>query len=397
MPRGKKSGRAASGDGSIRKKIVKKNGKEYTYWEGRYTCGFDPKTGKQKQHSISGKTQAEVAQKLREITAEIGQGIFKEACKLTVGEWSIIWDKDYLISVKPRTQEAYRSILCTHIRPELGAIKLEVLNAHTIQHFYNGLSQKGLSAKTVKNVHGVLHELLQQAVRIGYLRMNPSDACTLPRVVKKEIKPLGDDAIRQFLEVIQGHRFEILLMVTLFTGLREGEVLGLSWDRVDFDKGTLLIDRQLQRAKDETGKRRYSLVSLKNDKWRRITPADFVMELLRRQWSRQAGWRLRAGPAWEDSGLVFTNELGEHLSPYTVYHNFKRLAASIGLPEARVHDLRHSYAVAAIKSGDDIKTVQGNLGHATASFTLDVYGHVTDQMKRDSAERMQRFIKSVSG
>lgn len=397
MPRGKKSGRAASGDGSIRKKIVKKNGKEYTYWEGRYTCGFDPKTGKQKQHSISGKTQAEVAQKLREITAEIGQGIFKEACKLTVGEWSIIWDKDYLISVKPRTQEAYRSILCTHIRPELGAIKLEVLNTHTIQHFYNGLSQKGLSAKTVKNVHGVLHELLQQAVRIGYLRMNPSDACTLPRVVKKEIKPLGDDAIRQFLEAIQGHRFEILLMVTLFTGLREGEVLGLSWDRVDFDKGTLLIDRQLQRAKDETGKRRYSLVSLKNDKWRRITPADFVMELLRRQWSRQAGGRLRAGPTWEDSGLVFTNELGEHLSPYTVYHNFKRLAASIGLPEARVHDLRHSYAVAAIKSGDDIKTVQGNLGHATASFTLDVYGHVTDQMKRDSAERMQKFIKSVSG
>ena len=397
MPRGKKRGRAASGDGSIRKKIVKKNGKEYTYWEARYTCGFDPKTGKQKQHSISGKTQAEVAQKLREITAEIGQGTFKEACKLTVGEWSIIWDKDYLIGVKPRTQEAYRSILCTHIRPELGAIKLEVLNAHTIQHFYNGLSQKGLSAKTVKNVHGVLHELLQQAVRIGYLRMNPSDACTLPRVVKKEIKPLGDDAIRQFLEAIQGHRFEILLMVTLFTGLREGEVLGLSWDRVDFDRGTLLIDRQLQRAKDETGKRRYSLVSLKNDKWRRITPADFVMELLRRQRSRQAEWRLRAGPAWEDSGLVFTNKLGEHLSPYTVYHNFKRLAASIGLPEARVHDLRHSYAVAAIKSGDDIKTVQGNLGHATASFTLDVYGHVTDQMKRDSAERMQKFIKSVSG
>lgn len=397
MPRGKKSGRAASGDGSIRKKIVKKNGKEYTYWEGRYTCGFDPKTGKQKQRSISGKTQAEVAQKLREVTAEIGQGTFKEACKLTVGEWSIIWDKDYLIGVKPRTQEAYRSILCTHIRPELGAIKLEALNAHTIQHFYNGLSQKGLSAKTVKNVHGVLHELLQQAVRIGYLRMNPSDACTLPRVVKKEIKPLGDDAIRQFLAAIQGHRFEILLMVTLFTGLREGEVLGLSWDRVDFDKGTLLIDRQLQRAKDESGERRYSLVSLKNDKWRRITPADSVMELLRRQWSSQAEWRLRAGPAWEDSGLVFTNELGEHLSPYTVYHNFKRLAASIGIPEARVHDLRHSYAVAAIKSGDDIKTVQGNLGHATASFTLDVYGHVTDQMKRDSAERMQKFIKSVSG
>ncbi len=397
MPRGKKSGRAASGDGSIRKKIVKKNGKEYTYWEGRYTCGFDPRTGRQKQHSISGKTQAEVAQKLREVTAEIGQGTFKEACKLTVGEWLDIWSTDYLGRVKPRTVESYRCQIKNHIQPGLGAVKMESLNAPTIQHFYNDLGKKRLAPKTVKIIHGVLHKALQQAVAIGYLRMNPSDVCILPRVAKKDIKPLDDDSIREFLKEIHGHRFELLYLVTLFTGMREGEVLGLAWDRVDFDKGTVLIDQQLLITKDETGKRGYSLVPLKNDKWRRITPADFVMELLHRQRSRQAEWRLRAGPAWEDSGLVFTNELGAHLSTYTVYHNYKQIVAAIGLPEARFHDLRHSYAVAAIKSGDDIKTVQGNLGHATASFTLDVYGHVTDQMKRDSAERMQKFIKSVSG
>ena len=398
MPRGKKkSGRAAAGDGSIRKKIVKKNGKEYTYWEARYTNGFDPKTGKQRQHSISGKTQAEVAQKLREVTAEIGQGVFKEACKLTVGQWLDIWEQDYLVGVKPRTQEAYRSILKNHLQPELGRIPLESLNAHTIQHFYNALNKKGLCAKSVRNIHGVLHGAIQKAVLIGYLRTNPSDACTLPRVVKKEIKPLDSNDIREFVEKIQGHRFELLYLVTLFTGLRKGEVLGLAWDHVDFEKGTLLIDQQLQRAKDSSGKRHYGLVSLKNDRWRRITPAEFVMDLLRRQRGQQAEWRLRAGPAWEDNGLVFTNELGHHLSPYTVYNNYKRLVCLIGRPDARVHDLRHSYAVAAIKSGDDIKTVQGNLGHATASFTLDVYGHVTDQMKRDSAERMQKFIESLSG
>ena len=325
MPRGKKSRRAASGDGSIRKKIVRKNGKEYTYWEARYTSGFDPKTGKQKQRSITGKTQAEVAQKVREITVEIGQGTYKEVCRLTVGQWADVWDQDYLVGVKPRTQEAYRSILKTHIHPEFGAIKLDMLNTHTIQHFYNNLTQKGLSPKTVKNIHGVLHELLQQAVSIGYLRVNPSDACTLPRVVKKEINPLDEDEIRQFLEAIHGHRFELLYLVTLFTGMREGEILGLSWDRVDFGKGTLLIDRQLQRAKDKDGVRHYSLVPLKNDKWRKITAADFVMDLLNQQRVRQTEWRLRTGPAWEDSGLVFTNELGHHLSPYTVYHNFKRL------------------------------------------------------------------------
>ena len=96
-----------------------------------------------------------------------------------------------------------------------------------------------------------------------------------------------------------------------------------------------------------------------------------------------------------DSGFVFTNELGEHLRPWTLYRAFKRAATEIGRPDARFHDLRHSYAVAAIRSGDDIKTVQGNLGHATAAFTLDVYGHVTDQMKQASAQRMQQYINSI--
>ena len=99
---------------------------------------------------------------------------------------------------------------------------------------------------------------------------------------------------------------------------------------------------------------------------------------------------------WQDSDLVFTDELGRHLTKSSVYRSFKKIVAAIGRPDARFHDLRHSYAVAAIRSGDDIKTVQGNLGHATAAFTLDVYGHVTDQMKQASAARMEAFIKSVS-
>ena len=111
----------------------------------------------------------------------------------------------------------------------------------------------------------------------------------------------------------------------------------------------------------------------------------------------QTEQRLLAGPLWQHSGLVFTDAQGNHLTKPTLYRAFKQAAAAIGRPDARFHDLRHSYAVAAIRSGDDIKTVQGNLGHATAAFTLDVYGHVTDQMKQASADRMEAFIKSVSG
>lgn len=93
---------------------------------------------------------------------------------------------------------------------------------------------------------------------------------------------------------------------------------------------------------------------------------------------------------------MFTDDVGSHLSPNTLYHNYKRLVASIGMPDARLHDLRHSYAVAALRAGDDIKTVQGNLGHHTASFTLDTYGHVTEEMKQAGADRMNSFIKSIS-
>lgn len=398
MPSGKKKKRAA-GDGSLRKRTVVKNGKEYNYWEARYTAGRDPKTGKQRQRSVTGKTQAEVAQKLREITAEIGQGIFQDACEITVGQWLRIWEKDYLRDVKIRTLETYQTLVRVHLRPELGHMKLESLNTPTIQHFYNGLSEKGLSPKSIKNIHGVLHRALQQAVAIGYLRSNPSDACSLPRVERRELTPLDDEAIRYFMEAVAGHPFEILYLTALFTGMREGEVLGLSWNCVDFSAGTLLINKQLQRTMDvdAKGKRLYALSSPKNGKVRRITPAVFVMELLRRQRARQAEWKLRAGPAWENTELVFTDELGGYITPYTVYHCFKKIVAEIGYPHIRFHDLRHSYAVAAIRSGDDIKTVQGNLGHATAAFTLDVYGHITDQMQRESAARMDRFIKRISG
>ena len=175
--------------------------------------------------------------------------------------------------------------------------------------------------------------------------------------------------------------------------MREGEIIGLKWDRVDFDKGTILIDRQLHREKKKGGK--YVFAPLKNGKSRTVMPAPFVMALLRKQRAHQAEMRFTAAELWEDSGLVFTDELGHHLATHTVYKNFKALVASIGRPDARFHDLRHSYAVASIRSGDDIKTVQENLGHATAAFTLDKYGHVTEQMKQASAERMEHYIDGI--
>lgn len=221
-----------------------------------------------------------------------------------------------------------------------------------------------------------------------------TEACILPRIVKKDIMPLDEADTKLFLEAIKGDPFELLFTVTLFTGLRKGEVLGLTWNCVDFLRGTILVEKQLQQEKKKKGK--YYLATLKNDKPRSVTPAPWVMQILRKQKLKQAEDRIAAGSAWSNpDNLVFTNPLGGHLVPWTVSRHYKEIVASIGRPDARFHDLRHSYAVAAIRSGDDIKTVQGNLGHATASFTLDVYGHVTDQMKNASAARMEAYIKDI--
>ncbi len=391
MPHSKKISRNAPGGGTIRKKIVRRNGIEYTYWEARFTVGFDPSTGKQKQRPITGKTQKEVAQKLRQATVELDQGAYLEPCKVTLGAWLDTWAKTYLRDVKPRTVEIYQGVIRVHLKPALGAVRLKALNTPMIQEFYNNCMET-LSGKSIRNIHCVLHRALQQAVTIGYLCFNPTDACSLPRMEKKELSPLDDFDISAFLQQIKGSPMETLMTVTLFTGMREGEVMGLKWDCVDFVRGTITINKQLQYYQNKVG---YQLVPTKNGKGRVIVPAAFVMALLKKHRAVQAQARLLAGEAWEDSGFVFTDELGHHLKSWTVYRTFKRAATAIGRPDARFHDLRHSYAVAAIRSGDDLKTVQGNLGHATAAFTLDVYGHVTDQMKQASAVRMEQYIKSV--
>ena len=389
MPR--KAKKNAQGAGTIRRRS---DGR----WEARYTIGFDPKTGKQTQKSIYGKTQKEVLERLAEITSELADGTYMEPAKETVGEWLDTWLETYVqFSVKPYTLDAYQRTCQNYLKPAFGKLQLSALTAPQIQRFYNRLlTEQKLSPKTVRGIHGVFHQALNQAVRLDMIRSNPTEVCDLPRVRRKEIKPMEQAEISAFLKAIEGNKFELLYQVTLFTGMRQGEVLGLTWDCVDFEHDTLYVNKQLGKTKKVGGS--YALMPTKNSQARVITAASSVMALLRQQKREQIKAQLLVGGEWNNPwNLVFTNEVGRHLVHYTVYKHFKIAVASIGLGEERFHDLRHSYAVAAIEIGDDIKTVQGNLGHATASFTLDVYGHVSQKMRQQSADRMEAFIRKVSG
>lgn len=394
MPRDQHK-RGAAGAGGIHKKNVIRNGKTYTYWEARITTGYDPGTGKQIQRFITGKNQKEVREKLQAIAVELNEGTYQTPTKQTVSEWLDVWASEYLESVKPRTKDSYICNIKRYIKPAFGASKLQNLKPLDIQRFYNELFRSGLSAKTVRNIHGCFHKALQVAVELGYLKSNPAANCKLPRKEKPDIKPLDVDAIADFIQAIQGHRFENVYLVSLYTGMREGEVLGLTWDVIDFQAGTIVIKQQLQKARDGTG--RYQLISPKNGKSRKITPAPSVMTVLKNERAKQAANKARAGSSWDNPlNLVFTNEEGHNLSAQTVYLHFKKIAAAIGHLDTRLHDLRHTYAVISIQNGDDIKTVQENLGHHTAAFTLDTYAHVTNQMQQASAAHMEAFIQSIS-
>lgn len=391
MPRSTK--KSASGAGTIRKRTITKGGKPYTYWEARFTVGFDPQTGKQIQRSISGKTQKEVAQKLREVTAELDQGSYQEPTKMTLGEWLEIWLKEYSANLKPMTLQTYSEQVKNHIIPELGRIKLKDLKTHMIQRFYNSMAtgEKPLSAKTIKNIHGVLHKALHQAVSNNLIRDNPATACVLPKVQKPEIKPLEPQEIHRVLQEAEDDDYRNIITVALFTGMRQGELLGLSWDCIDFESGVITVKQQLQH---KDGK--YFLCSPKSNKPRRILPAQLVLDALKAEQEKQEHARQQAGEVWNNPfNLVFTDASGKNLVRRTVVKHFKAIAGRAGVGDARFHDMRHSFAVTSLLAGDDVKTVQENLGHATAAFTLDVYGHVTNQMRRDSASRLQKFYESL--
>ncbi len=391
----------ANGEGNIRKRA---NGS----WEGRYSV---VENGQTVRRSVYGKTQAEVRKKLSSVTFDLDNGIYVKPETITVAEWFDAWKTEYLSDVKPSTKEQYGYLGKIHIKPFLGSYKLQKVNAPLIQRFYNEsqkphaitivendkkriLNCSGLSAKSVKNLHGVLHKCFAQAVLSGYIKTNPCDSCILPRVEKKEMNVIQGDNITLFLQAIKGDTFENLYFIDLFTGLRQGEIIGLTWDCVDFDKGIIKVEKQLRNDRMQ-GRGNYTFSSPKNGKFRLIKPAPLVMDALKKERAEQAKNRLKYGFENKDN-LVFTNEIGEHVSSRTVYNHVKLILEKIGLGNIRFHDLRHTYATLSIQNGDDIKTVSENLGHATVAFTLDVYSHVTEEMKANSADRMQKFIKAVN-
>lgn len=375
--------RRANGEGTLRKRD---NG----VWEGRFSANGE-------QHSVYSKSQSVVRKKMVEAFSDIENDEFLIESDETLEAWLSFWQDTFLDDVKQSSAERYKSCIRTHIIPVLGKICMADLKPSAIQKFLNDCKNKnGLSKKSVQNIRLVLSKALDKAVDDERIKKNPCIKTKVPAYndPQKEMRPIKDDEIAAFLEAISGNEFENLFYVALFTGMRESEIIGLSWDCIDFEKGTVHLYRQFKRARG--GDNCYTFSSLKNKQSRTFSVPKNVLDVLKKVRLHQSEQKLCAGTSWANKeNLVFTNALGEHVHTKTVYRRFKKIASDIGIPDLRFHDLRHSYATLALENGVDPKTVSTNLGHATVAFTLDKYGHVSQAMMDDSASKMQRFIESL--
>lgn len=328
---------------------------------------------------------------------DLSRRLYLEPNTITVSEWLDEWLTTFCANrLKPLTYQSYAGIIRNHIAPVIGTLRLQEVTGIHIQRLYNTMTEAGLSGKTVKNVSAVLHKGFSIAVKQGLAAVNPCDCAELPRARRHEIKPLTEEEISLFLDAIKDSPMRNAYALCLFAGLREGECLGLSWRQVDFEKERLTISQQLQKSK-HTGGGYYIAAYTKSDRVRVIEPPSIAFDYLRAERIKQSGNRLRAGSAWNNpDDLVFTDETGRHYAIFTFYRRFKRIAACIGRPDARPHDLRHTAATVAIAAGADIKSVQSMLGHSAASFTLNVYAHTSDQMMRDTAKRIQDYYSRLA-
>ena len=370
----------ANGEGSIRKR---KDGR----WEGRYTAGHDPETGKAIYKNVLGKTQAEVKEKVKQAIGEAQALDVTKAGKYTVEEWMEVWFQDYAkIKVRPSSHQTYQGYIHNHIRPNIGDIPLEKLTSLDLQKFYKKLlttgrvdrleakgQPKGLSAKTVRNIHQILSSALKLAQEQRLILSNSAEGCALPRVEHQEMKTLTTVQLASFFrEARESGVFE-LYYLELATGLRRGELLGLKWEDVDLDRGDLRVRRQVSRINGEVVE---APLKTKNA-YRTLPLAEDTVSVLREQ-------RRKVG----NSPWVFPSPNGGPISPDSVLHMLHRVLKRAGLPKVRFHDLRHTFATLALQNGVDVKTVSGMLGHFSAGFTLDTYAHITSAAQRQAAQTM---------
>ena len=378
--------RRANGEGNIRKR---KDGR----WEGRYTAGRDPETGKTIYKNVLGKTQAEVKEKLKQAITASQQLDVSRVKTYTLETWLNLWYETYVEPrLREKTKNYYRNYINNHIIPGLGKIPLEKLTTIQIQKFYNDLQKngrvqryqhielkdKGLSVRVVRGIHTLLNNCLEQAVAERLILVNPARGCELPKMEKREMKVLPEEKIKPYLMEADKRGLLAPFYLELTTGLRRGELLALLWTDLDVENRTISITKQVTRTKGEL------VVSQpKTHNSIRVLPvSQQAVELLVEEHKKHPG----------NPYMFPSPKTGGMFDPDSFRHTHEKILKAIGAEHIRFHDLRHTFATLSLKNGVDVKTLSSTLGHYSAGFTLSTYTHATPDMMREAADTMGDVI-----
>jgi integrase len=345
---------------------------------------------------FASKREAEEA--LTKVLASISTGTHIEPSRMLVSEFMTgEWLLAIRSTIRPTTYLSYQGHIQLHIVPALGSMPLQRLCASHINAFYSrllteggGKDKGGLSPATVRRVHATLHRALKDAVRWNKLIKNPVDSADPPRLASAdaEMKVWSAKELKMFLTSQQTSRLYPLWLTLATTGMRRGEILGLTWEDVDLEARRVSIRKtrvmlgyvtHVSEPKTRRGRRMIAL-----------DPA--TASSLKEQRHRQRKERLAAGGKWKDTGHLFTREDGEPYHPERVSKLFRRAAAQAGLPRIRLHDLRHTYATLALAAGIHPKVVSERLGHASIAITLDTYSHAVPALSEEAASRVAALV-----
>ena len=373
-------------------------------WRGRGTFrvrvhnGFDSVTGKRRYLSASGRGNQRAAERaLRDLLARRDAGFDVQPSKLNVADWLRQWLDERVAdgAVGPRTEENYRSIVERRIAPAIGEIQLQDLRTDAVVQLKLGLVELGLAPATVNKQLGLLRQGLDAAVSVRLILRNPATAVRGPSLAGATVerRALDEDEVADLLKVAEGSSCDVPIRVALATGIRQSELIGLIWSSVDLEGQTLLVHRTVQHLKGE-----YRVLRPKSQRGHRtIELSRTTVALLRQHRAKQNAIRLQLGAAWHDLDLVFPMADGRPRYRRVLLQDFRRLmtASSIEQPETvNWHSLRHSAASLWIKAGIDIFTVSRRLGHSSATFTMDVYGHLLKGQQRAAAEALDHLLGS---
>jgi len=362
--------------GSIRKKTRAKG----TVYEVRVDTGGAGTGEKRRQRSRTFRTRKEAQVALTAWLGEIEQGTAVEHSTRTVcdvlRDWLLM---DARPTLRPYSYASYEQVVRTHLLPALGSIPVQKLTAERVQRFYTDLLATSGSAHLVKRCHMHLHQALKMAVRLGVVARDVTEATRPPRYRSPEMRIWTIEEATRFMETARRlGRYGPIWTLSLTTGLRRGELLGLRWMDLDLDAGALHVRQVITRHRGPTGEgihQAYAGPPKTASARRAVSLPAFVVAELRAHRAVQVAHRLAIGSLWIDHDLVFTSARGEPLHQVMLYREYNRLVAAAGVPRIRVHDHRHTHASIVLAGGGSVKALAERLGHADAGLTLNTYTH----------------------